>query len=314
MTAAFWWYVLIGFIAGFCISTVWEWLYFRKRRMRITDRRIAELERALQNQPRGETAVEVLPAPGVTWTATDYQSPGVFLENERAVDTPELAPAAVTAYAATTMSREANGVGEPAQDVPPQVASTEPPAPEPADDLSAAEKAMIGAAAAGAAVAAAHALADDDEPKPEEQAVPAAEATTEDATDDVPIAAAATLAGQDQEEPAEKVVPPAQATGEDATGDVPVAAAVAGAAVAAAILAADDTPAEAADVAPPQHGAAATPPVTNEVRGLSARQGYIVSELSPGEFSALQATQKARRAARKAWEQARALTDFLRNA
>ena len=50
-----------------------------------------------------------------------------------------------------------------------------------------------------------------------------------------------------------------------------------------------------------------------EVRGVTARQGYIVSELSPGEFTALQATQKAREAARKAWEQARAVSDYLRN-
>jgi hypothetical protein len=55
------------------------------------------------------------------------------------------------------------------------------------------------------------------------------------------------------------------------------------------------------------------PAVTTEVRGFSARQGYVVSELSPAEFTALKATQKARQAARRAWEQARAVTDYLRN-
>lgn len=44
MTEAFWWYVLAGFLLGFCVSTLWEWLYFRRRRMTIRNQRIAELE------------------------------------------------------------------------------------------------------------------------------------------------------------------------------------------------------------------------------------------------------------------------------
>jgi hypothetical protein len=44
MSEAFWWYVLAGFLLGFGVSTLWEWVYFRRRRMTIRDRRIAELE------------------------------------------------------------------------------------------------------------------------------------------------------------------------------------------------------------------------------------------------------------------------------
>ena len=59
MTAAFWWYLLAGLILGFCLSTVWEWLYFRQRRMRITDRRIAELEQALRSRERDIAVVSL---------------------------------------------------------------------------------------------------------------------------------------------------------------------------------------------------------------------------------------------------------------
>ena len=76
MTAAFWWYLLAGLILGFCLSTVWEWLYFRQRRMRITDRRIAELEQALRSRERDIAVVEVLPEPAVTWSATEYNRGG----------------------------------------------------------------------------------------------------------------------------------------------------------------------------------------------------------------------------------------------
>ncbi len=252
MTAAFWWYILAGFIVGFSLSTVWEWLYFRKRRMRITDRRIAELEQAMRTQARNAATVEVLPEPGVTWSATEYQSPGVLLENE-----------------------------------------------EDDDGLSAGQKAALGLAAGTAVAAVADALAAPDE-------------------------------AQQAEAPATSA--PDEPEGAGPSGELATAA-LAGAAVAALLSedeAADDgavgvsepeqvATAEAAPVASETAVAAPAPrseppPVAvAEVRGVTARQGYIVSELSPGEFTALQATQKAREAARKAWEQARAVSDYLRN-
>ncbi|MBW7886252.1 MAG: hypothetical protein H3C34_27220, partial [Caldilineaceae bacterium] len=83
MTQAFWWYLLAGFIIGFSISTLWEWLYFRRKRMNIENRRIAELEATV----RGQMAAEGGPSRGAagvdnTWAAADYTSPGVFLESE----------------------------------------------------------------------------------------------------------------------------------------------------------------------------------------------------------------------------------------
>lgn len=241
MTAAFWWYLLAGLILGFCLSTVWEWLYFRQRRMRITDRRIAELEQALRSKERDIAVVEVLPEPAVTWSATEYQSPGVLLENEAPPD-------AAVAQA---------GEGD-------------------TDD----EKAGGLAKAAVAATAIAAALGPEDE-------------TTSAAAG----AAAAEAELADEE-------------------DAKVAAALAAGALAAAVAQDDDKGAPDTGMkqeeAPPLHDD--TPPhATTEVRGFSARQGYIVSELSPSEFATLQTTQKARQAARKAWEQARAVTDYLRN-
>ena len=31
MTESVWWYVLAGFLIGFILSTLWEWLFFRLR-------------------------------------------------------------------------------------------------------------------------------------------------------------------------------------------------------------------------------------------------------------------------------------------
>ena len=88
MTDSVWWYVLAGFLFGFILSTLWEWLYFRQRRMRIENRRIAELEatvRALSVAPR---SVENTTSPGL---AVGYHSPLVFLEGEvEDVDTVEV--------------------------------------------------------------------------------------------------------------------------------------------------------------------------------------------------------------------------------
>ena len=108
MTAAFWWYLLAGFIIGFCLSTVWEWLYFRQRRMRIADRRIAALQQQLDSQMRA-ASTEIPSEPGVTWTATEYQSPGILLENE--TDAQPAPRAAVPITAAVLRADQANGRG-----------------------------------------------------------------------------------------------------------------------------------------------------------------------------------------------------------
>jgi hypothetical protein len=106
MTAAFWWYLLAGFILGFCLSTAWEWLYFRQRRMRIADRRIAALQQQLDSQMRAARP-DIPSEPGVTWTATEYQSPGILLENE--TDAQPAPRAAVPVTAAVLRADQANG-------------------------------------------------------------------------------------------------------------------------------------------------------------------------------------------------------------
>jgi len=379
MTAAFWWYLLAGFIIGFCLSTVWEWLYFRQRRMRIADRRIAALQQQLDSQMRAARP-DIPSEPGVTWTATEYQSPGILLENE--TDAQPAPRAAVPVTAAVLHADQANGRGALAVDpAPPWVRAT---AMKSADDAPSAAEAVAaaallthagtaeeptaepnaaqppdgehrGAEAVAAAALLSHAGAAE-EPTAEPNAAQPLDAEHRGA-EAAAAAALVTHAGTAEEptaEPNAAQPPDAEHRGAEAAAaaallshagaaDEPTAAQNAAqppdgehrgaeAAAAAALLAhagtADEPIGEQTETAPapttapppPAESAPGMAPsnavataVTTEVRGFSARQGYIVSELSPGEFTALKATQKARQAARRAWEQARAVTDYLRN-
>src|SRR5688572_23965292 len=92
------WYVLAGFLLGFVSSTLWEWYYFRKERLKLTDRRIRELEAKLHESelatesitPISTTATSAPPADATlkstpltsSWGDPNYRSPGVFLETE----------------------------------------------------------------------------------------------------------------------------------------------------------------------------------------------------------------------------------------
>jgi len=38
------WFVLAGFVLGFAASLLWEWLYFRKRRLNWQSTKITQLE------------------------------------------------------------------------------------------------------------------------------------------------------------------------------------------------------------------------------------------------------------------------------
>ncbi len=88
MIYSVWWYVLAGFMLGFILSTLWEWLYFRRRRMRIENQRIAELEAAVRSLSTTSQSVEATTSSGF---AAGYQSPMVFLEGEEDdVDTVEV--------------------------------------------------------------------------------------------------------------------------------------------------------------------------------------------------------------------------------
>lgn len=118
------WYVLAGFVLGFITSTLWEWLYFRKRRLlgHASSAKGAEVTTAwrtdevyadmvdlhtphadlpysdpmYQNTLRAdESATRVEDDP--SWPLPEYRSPGVFLDSEKGV--PRLKPQAAPSFA-----------------------------------------------------------------------------------------------------------------------------------------------------------------------------------------------------------------------
>jgi hypothetical protein len=309
MTAAFWWYLLAGFIIGFCLSTVWEWLYFRQRRMRIADRRIAALQQQLDSQMRAARP-DIPSEPGVTWTATEYQSPGILLENE--TDAQPAPRAAVPVTAAVLRADQANGRGALAVDpAPPWVRAT---AMKSADDAPSAAEAVAAAALLTHAGTAEEPTAEPNAAQPLDaehrgaEAAAAAALLSHAGAADEPTAAQNAAQPPDAEHRAAEAAAAAALLAHAGAADEPIGEQTE---TAPAPTTAPPPPAESAPGMAPSNAVATA--VTTEVRGFSARQGYIVSELSPGEFTALKATQKARQAARRAWEQARAVTDYLRN-
>ena len=78
------WYVLAGLIIGFTASTLWEWLYFRRKRMDLRDQRLLELETELRMTREQLYDLRAQTPPSPLSPAADYQSPGVFLESEEA--------------------------------------------------------------------------------------------------------------------------------------------------------------------------------------------------------------------------------------
>jgi predicted flap endonuclease-1-like 5' DNA nuclease len=93
------WFVMAGFLLGFAASTLWEWFYFRRERLKLTDRRIRELEAKIRDAEAepdtllSSTDLPISSIPTVTsvtgsaprtsaWGESSYRSPGVFLESE----------------------------------------------------------------------------------------------------------------------------------------------------------------------------------------------------------------------------------------
>jgi hypothetical protein len=82
MAESFWWHLLAGFTIGFILSTLWEWLYFRRRRMVLRNQRIAELEAQLQTYVH---ATHVLTPEAVhldDWDEPRFEPLPVYLESE----------------------------------------------------------------------------------------------------------------------------------------------------------------------------------------------------------------------------------------
>lgn len=83
MTLRLLWFVLAGFLLGFAASTLWEWLYFRRSRMKLRDQRVRELEGQLHEQKRIAAQGRPLsPQPVAARSQPSYHSPRVFLDSE----------------------------------------------------------------------------------------------------------------------------------------------------------------------------------------------------------------------------------------
>ena len=99
MTMRLLWFVLAGFLLGFAASTLWEWLHFRRERMKLRDSRVQELEVQLAEEQRILTQMRVVQQPAPVWPQADYHSPGVFLDSESPEVSPVYAPESIRAPA-----------------------------------------------------------------------------------------------------------------------------------------------------------------------------------------------------------------------
>jgi predicted flap endonuclease-1-like 5' DNA nuclease len=80
MTESFWWHLLAGFIIGFGVSTLWEWLYFRHKRTVIRDRYVAELEATVRTY--AAAAAQMDTGTASDWSEPRFEKPAIFLETE----------------------------------------------------------------------------------------------------------------------------------------------------------------------------------------------------------------------------------------
>jgi predicted flap endonuclease-1-like 5' DNA nuclease len=82
MTTSLLWYLLAGILLGFAASTLWEWLYFRRKRMKLDERRVQELEAQLADERALNAQLRLAQEELSGRTAPAYASPGVFLDSE----------------------------------------------------------------------------------------------------------------------------------------------------------------------------------------------------------------------------------------
>lgn len=97
MTSNLLWYVLAGVLLGFAASTLWEWLYFRQKRMTLDEERIRELEMQLAEEQALVAQLREAHGSGPVRQQPEYASPGVFLDSETPIDANEIAPAGAPA-------------------------------------------------------------------------------------------------------------------------------------------------------------------------------------------------------------------------
>ncbi|MFO7634103.1 MAG: hypothetical protein R6W76_16270 [Caldilinea sp.] len=141
MTESFGWHLLAGFMIGLGVSTLWEWLYFRRKRMVIRDRRISELEATLRTYATAAGSSQANDAATDDWGEPHFENPLVYLETEEPAPVarqpdelpPSTSPQSVRAPA--YVSADANGAPLPSG------AETNRPNMQPVDALPAQAKA-----------------------------------------------------------------------------------------------------------------------------------------------------------------------------
>ncbi|MEZ4616514.1 MAG: helix-hairpin-helix domain-containing protein [Caldilineaceae bacterium] len=95
------WFVVAGFVLGFTTSTLWEWLYYRRKRLRLLqqygDTVLAVNRTSATADASGSLDVQ-------DWKLPAYRSPGVFLEDEQQLDTPDIASAPLRGATSASLS------------------------------------------------------------------------------------------------------------------------------------------------------------------------------------------------------------------
>jgi len=98
---AWYWWLLVGILIGWLLSTLIEWLWFRRKRMEVRDERVAELENALRasaddglSPTRGAgaalTGAAAASAAGITATLADKDVTLAAPDLDAAVDMPDI--------------------------------------------------------------------------------------------------------------------------------------------------------------------------------------------------------------------------------
>lgn len=82
MTMSLLWYVVAGILLGFAASTLWEWLFFRRKRLKLQDERVRELERKLAEEQAENARMRLAQDAAASPPQSEYESPGVFLDSE----------------------------------------------------------------------------------------------------------------------------------------------------------------------------------------------------------------------------------------
>lgn len=108
MSESFWWHLLAGFLIGFAVSTLWEWLYFRRRRMTIHNRRIDELEATLRTYAAANGGTRADAVAADDWGEPPFDNPHVYLETEEPAPPADPSTAASAPQAAGFVAAQAN--------------------------------------------------------------------------------------------------------------------------------------------------------------------------------------------------------------